>query len=1117
MQADVKFIFGRSGSGKTHAVFSAIAENEANSRRSLLIVPDRATFETEKALAAFLGGGMLETSVLSFTRLASRINADAGERRAFLSAQGRRMLERRIIDESANELDVFRRVSRHRGFASECDAIILNCKRFMITPEMLLEAQGLPEQLAAKLRDFALIYKKLNERMENRYIDGEDQINSIIEHLPESFVKGAHVFIDAPDMLNVQSIRIIEAMLSAASSVTVTFRAPDEGDADAYLFAPDLDRYRRLEDICKNHGLIAEKVFLSGNKRTKGALAALEANLFAYPYMVFNGDASEIELHSSLDRQNEVRECAESILEAVRGGLRFRDIAVAASDIAGYSGFIRRCFPSFGIPFFTDASRSVSSHPISQLILSALRCVQADFRSDDFINLLKTGLTGLSDAECEKLENHIIKFGLQGKRLHGEEPSVKKHDEIEGFDELERLRLAVAAPILELKKSLSEAGDRSALSRAKALYAYLERLDIAAKLKAESEELASREGMLLYAMENRQIYDTVIALLDQISLIIGDEAIGLERFISVVDEGLSSYTVGVIPTTLDQVLVGDVSSIHLPDIKYLIVLGANDGLLPASRSDNSIIDDRDLAAMRAAGIEAWDTSSTMSRAEKLSLYSLLTKPTQRLSLFYSKRIEGAPAEIAPAAARCGSVFPHAKRRVKLTPLFGFSDKEPGADEAAFSDLARLTRRFIDTGKEGEGLAELYSHFAASSDYKAPLAVLDRAYFDENSPAPLGQDAAMRLYGRHITGTPTRLEVFNRCPFCYVMQFGLRLEERQVREERAVDHGSLIHDALDKLLKKLIETKAELSSVTNQQLDSLLGEFLPALLEEHNFGILLESAYMRAELAKLREEIEGIAIVMLRQLTSGRFMPYASELSFGRKDDGYPALELISDSGAHFSICGIIDRVDMLTLPDGTDRFRIIDYKTGSVGFDYSELQSGLRLQLPLYAAAMRAAFSAARKADPAGLYYMHVADQNSFTGDDETDEKELMKQMKLSGPTVSEEGIITASDGTDFRYSLVIEGLHFKKKEGVFAGKTLISAEEMDHTLSKAEELGRLTLDAIMEGRAEVSPSILNKHTGCTYCPYVSICRFDTTAGSRYRRIRSVNEDTFFGRKGNKK
>ena len=250
MPAKVNFIIGRAGTGKTHSIYSHIARNEKAAKRSVLIVPDRATFETERSLSEYIGGGILYTSVLSFTTLARRVLTETGNRKTFLSSQGRQMLVRRIVDEASSELTAFSRVSKHRGFSKECDEIILKCKRFSITPDDLLSADNLPARLREKLSDFALIYRKTNEYTEGRYIDGEDLVNSLTERLPRSSAVGTDVFIDAPDMLNSQIIGIIKVLFSVAASVTITFRIDITGSApDRRVFESDFDAYRKLTAI----------------------------------------------------------------------------------------------------------------------------------------------------------------------------------------------------------------------------------------------------------------------------------------------------------------------------------------------------------------------------------------------------------------------------------------------------------------------------------------------------------------------------------------------------------------------------------------------------------------------------------------------------------------------------------------------------------------------------------------------------------------------------------------------------------------------------------------------------------------------------------------------------
>lgn len=1103
--AKVKFILGRAGSGKTRTVYEALAENERRGKRSFLIVPDRATFQTERELSVFLGGGMLYTSVLSFTRLARRTLDAVGDRSVYLSAQGRRMLIRRVLGESAAQLEAFKRVSERPGFAAECDHIVLNCKRYSIAPEELAGAEGLPEQLGAKLRDFALIYGRLNERMKDCYIDGEDLINSLIDLIPQAGFSNTSFFIDAPDMMNAQSIRIVEALFTSAESVALTFRDAC-GGTDGRLFEPDRLSFRRLNEAASALGCEVKTVRLGANRRHSSAsLAALEANLFAYPYRKFAGDARNIELHSSSGRQSELREAADRILAAVKSGLRFRDIAVVVSDLSAYAGVLRRCFAAYGIPFFMDAGRSVSQHPIAELMLCALRCAENNFRAEDFIRVLKSGFTPVSDEAAEKLENHILKFALSGSRLYSAEPSVKNHNDIEDFEEIESARLSAAAPILALKEALTIA--RSASAKASSLYAFLDSLCVAARLKADFERMSAEPAELLYALEERQIYDTIVELLDQIHLILGDEPIGVSRFISVVEEGLAQYEINVIPTTLDQVIVGEASSLHLPTVKLLLVLGANEGRLPAVRDDNSVINDRDLMHMKQAGLTAWETSESMNRTANLNLYSVISKATEALYLSYCTKLDSGPAAPALLVSRIGELFPHCLRTSGL-----LGGGVCAADEAAFGDLVTGLRRFIDTGREGAELKPLYAHFAANEPYSEALSRLEPLFFGSNSPSPLGQDAALRLYGSRITGTPTRLETFNRCPFCYFMQFGLGLRERELREERSVDHGSLIHDALDQLFKLLTERKPSLAALSRDDVAALMDEYLPALFERHNYGILLDSALMRAEAERLREELYGIGWVIIRQIVSGQFRPYASELSFGLKEGDLPALELEGANGVRFRMVGVVDRVDKLQTDEG-DYFRIIDYKTGEGDFDFAELANGLRLQLPLYAAAVQAALGAEKRLRAAALYYMKVCEAGPATGNAEEDEKALRSSMRLSGPMLSDERIITASDGTVVRSSLVVKNLSYVKKDACYKGKFLVNSSEMERTIGFAKRVGSQTLDAIMQGRAEVSPSKTGSYVACKYCPYLSICRFDTTSGSKYRRIRAVTADQFYNRK----
>lgn len=1103
------FIVGRAGSGKSRMILDRIAKREKAGLRSVLIVPDRATFETERALSERLGGGILYTYVLSFTSLARRVLSETGDTRALLSSQGRQMLVRRTVEENASALTAFSRVAKRRGFSEECDEIILRCKRFSISPDELFSAcEKLPQQLSGKLHDFALIYEKTLENMSEKYIDAEDLVNSLIERLPKSSFRGAEAFIDAPDSMSEQSFRIISVLMEIMSGVTIALRMDtSEFCRDRRLFEPDSAAHLRLRDISREIGSLLEFISLNEQHRlTDPALRHLEANLFAFPAKTYKGNADNIELHTAGDRLHEVMAAAEEIRSAAKDGLRYRDMAVIVSDLEGYANIIKRIFRTFEIPFFMDVKRPVSSHPVSELLLAALRCVEKGFSRVDFIRVIKTDLAGVSVESAERLENFILKYGINGKRFTEEFSASDFPSESEDMiEQIELARRTAVTPLIELREKLGGLSD--AKQRVEALFDYMQRLEIAQRLKENCEDLAA-DGKMDSARENAQVYDTIIELLDQLYIILGNDRIGLAKFRSVVEEGLKSYSVGIIPSTLDRVFIGDVDKSSVQSFQFIQVLGVNEGLLPKTKADNSIINDADLSRLRKLGLSVWDSTESMNRSENLRVYSALCMATERLRLSYCREIGGSATIPSQLIGKISEIFPNCKRTNDIIdPISG------STDAAAFTELTKRIRRMIDTNGKASSPenAALYAHFAESADYSAALHAMDEAYFSDNSPKPFGQTAAVRLYGQHASGTATRLETFNQCPFRYYMQFGLGLRERDELKERAVERGSLIHDALDRLMKSLIEEQADYSQLTEEDIKARLRELLPPLMAEHNNGIFLSSARMRAEFRRIVELLYTSGYALVHQIAAGKFRPVGSELSFGRAGDAFPPLEIETESGARFMVCGIVDRLDAFTCDEG-EYIRIIDYKSGGVKFNFTELANGLRLQLPLYAAAMEAALSVENRTRTAGFYYVHVSEPNAEADTPEKLREEIQKAFKMNGLTLRDDEVLLASDAEASGWSSTIAGLRFLKDGGYSNSAPLADRAEMEETLNFAKRTAANTLEAIMRGRAEVSPSRCNGRTACGYCPFISICRFDTTAGSKYRSIRSVTADEFYKR-----
>ncbi|MBR5708271.1 MAG: hypothetical protein IKX41_02695 [Oscillospiraceae bacterium] len=222
MSCRLEFILGRAGSGKTTALFARAAE--AQDAERFIIVPEQATFETERRLAEYLSSGLFGCTVTSWSSLSRHVLDSLGVRQAFLSPQGRVMLLRRCADACAAKLTVFKRSAARDGFPAECDMLISRFKRCgMSAADVAEAAQRLPEgtPLRDKLSDLSVVFADCERRCENRYIDPEDMMNEMLRRMDASVLRGAHVFIDGGDTLHEQAYPVFAGLLRCAASVTV--------------------------------------------------------------------------------------------------------------------------------------------------------------------------------------------------------------------------------------------------------------------------------------------------------------------------------------------------------------------------------------------------------------------------------------------------------------------------------------------------------------------------------------------------------------------------------------------------------------------------------------------------------------------------------------------------------------------------------------------------------------------------------------------------------------------------------------------------------------------------------------------------------------------------------
>lgn len=1053
MGAPLTIWMGRSGSGKSTRLYDRLIAHAQKGERATLIVAEQYTFEAEKALCSRLGG-LLGVQVLSFSRLCERVLQERGNDLPVIGGPGRRMILKKAALDHRQELTLFGRVAESLGFVQKMDEIITRCKQSEAGPEDLIRAaEKLPEgtQLRRKMGDIALLYGASEAFLRDRYLTESDLWDRAGAVLEGSFLTGTDLYVDGIDIPSKQLFRLLERLLQVCRTVTVTLRMDPEGN-DADLFAPDIRTYYKLQQVAQAAGSPFYTEGCYGDKPRPAELKHLEQHLFAQDEEVFPGPAPALVLWASADREEEAERCAREVLALVRQGYRYRDMAVMVTDGPGYVSRVRRAFARKNIPLFYDATRPVTGHSAMDMVLSAVRFVESH-NMEDALHILKSGYAPCTVDEGEIFENYALRYGLFGSSLakpftFGEVPEAA-----------ERVRAALYPSLERLREGCSRG--TTGEEKARAVYEYMEETGLKDRLRAQGEALIAagrpNDGALF-----SQVYTILSGLLSDIAAIWGKDPLSQKAFLSLLEEGALASTMGVLPGTADQVILGDFARTRTPAVPVLFVLGCNEGLLPPVRTDDELISDGELSLLSENGLELWNGTQALTEMERLELYTAFNKAQQKLYFSYAFTADGEEQSPAPLLGRMGRLFPQVKA------LDGRGESAYPLDrEGSFRRLVRELALYEREGVVSDQLPAQRAYFAGDEVYGPRLRRVEDALTGGISPAPFGRALAERMYGKAPSMSASRLEQFNRCPFAHYLKYGLKAKERPESREEAADAGTFLHDALDGFLKLVKERGLSWATLTEAEADALVDEVMPPLIETHNDGIFIRDVRLREALFLRVESVKQCARSILQQMQLGSYRPYETELAFG-PGCPFPPLTLHTDDGRTVQLYGRIDRVDKS--PDGF--YRVVDYKMGDRKFEPAKIAAGLSLQLPLYLAAVEGL-----DGQMGGMYYMPL----SLPAPKEGEEIHHV----LRGVTAGSEGAVAALERHLDGPSRIVQGLR-RNKDGQLSGN-VCRQEDMAVLTREAVSVAERTLAHMDRGEAEIFPY----RDACTWCPYGSVCRFD--------------------------
>lgn len=1108
----VVHIAGRAGSGKSRLIFNQIKDqlDKNDGRKLILLVPEQFTLQSERDLIQSLQlPGIMQVEVLSFDRLAERILDEVGGKtRIMIDEQGRHMVLRRIIDDLAPELTIYQKVSRQDGFVQFVSTFLSELKNYNITIEMLgLVAKDLTDTLGNKLHDIALIYEHFNNYLGTRYLDLDERFNLVLERIHEStFLRNSLIWMDGFTTLTPQQLSIIHKMMQISSQLTCAYTLDLSNKCrDQELFASTRRAYDAIERLAFDLQLPQEYIHLSGEPSNRNrSLSHLQREIYAYPHHGYQGDVSGLGIFAATTIYQEVERAAAEIMRLAREAqLRWRDIVVICSDMDRYGHLIGRSFQEYGIPFFTDNKRDIMTHPLVEYILSLLDMFIKNYRPLDVLRYLKTALTDLQIDEVEILENYAITYGIKGGQWKREFNLGKDQP----LEELNLWRHSFMDPVANMEEVVRQAttvGDYTA-----GLYDYLQHQDIFVRLEEWIDELKA-QGKYEQVYEHTQIWNIVMRIFDQTVDIMGDQPGTLAEYRRILEAGFASYQLGLIPTTVDQVLIGNIEHLKSRGVKALFVLGINDGLLPSVSVLDGLLLEEERSALIEKGLELPGARQRKLEEERLSIYSMLSKPDDVLWISYA-RADGEGHSLRPSILidRLTRLFPGLQIHSDV-----LQDRENqlaivGPPRSTFKHLIQQMRQYLD----GESLEDFWWQilywYQQHPQWQPIIERTQQALFHRNAVSGLTSQNISAIYPQPFKSSVSRLEQFAACPFAHLVRYGLRPWERVEYSVAMPDIGELLHQCLSSFGEEVARQKLPWNDLTSEQSDVLVDSIMDSLVEEFGEGVFASSHRYLYMVERLKRMGRTTVQAVVNHVQKGDFQPAAFEVSFGLKGQ-FPPITVELADGTKVLLEGRVDRIDILG--DGEDSYvKVIDYKTGNQSLYLDEMYHGLSLQLVVYLQAIleQASYWGLDSLKPAGIFYFHIHDPLVRTDDmiAEKVQQEMQKQFRMKGLVLKDLRLLKSMDHDIKGDSLIIPAA-VNLNDTVRETSSVVAEDEWPILLNYADSKVSRLAQEIIQGNASIEPYRRDKDNACTFCPYHSICQFDPLfEGNHYRYLPSYSND----------
>lgn len=1117
--------------------------------------------------------GSIDLQVFSFTRLAWFFLKDEPIfQKRQLSDAGISMLIRKVLMEKEEELILFRKEVDKEGFITQLADLFRELRAGRITVEDLEKAIPRSDEnirqldIHTKVQEISLLYDCFCEKMGEEFIQYEMILEALAANIAQNKMQNVYLYIDGFSYFSAQEMQIISSFLENAEKVTLALdldQAYVESPPEMQnLFYTSGTTYHKLYHFARDHGvkiLQDRKVVRQTDGYKKGFIDLDEywvrsSSGSRKPDVTdcANGSVKELmEVWGCDSKQAEIFHVANSINRLVaEEGYRYKDFLILARRVEDYETILKPMFAHANLHVFYDKAEEMRHHPFTDFIDSLYRIRLNYWRYPDIMRFLRTELLVPFDKEhlppenreernrqvllyrdaIDKTENILLAYGFEGNawlsknnwKIHSFEEradegstSPDQTDDTSGIQEANFIKQFLQKTLLPFYQNMAKA--KTGREAAILLYQFLQKNGIDRQM-IDWRDAALENNDLERARQHEQVWKTFTLLLDEYVDTLGDSPFDDRTFHDILMTGFEAADFSIVPPSIDEVIFSSMEGARFTPAKVVYILGATQENLPIVHENRSLLteEEREVLNQHIQNEEKYlrPSITETTAAEPFIAYLAFLSGTERLFITYPLSADG--------NSRISKLSPYVQRiidEMEISVQYRAADITDAENPDHFAGTKRQNMgqvikllRYQQTTNEKMPMLwrKILSYLTKDKESKPTLDYLFQSLWHKNQPVPLTPEIAEKLYGKNLYLSVSQLESYYEDSYSHFLQYGLRLKERQKYELSAAGTGEFYHEALENIVRQMRSKKdlnqREIQQITNQVLQSLFGS--------DKYAILSSSNRMKFIQEQLGDTIQKMSWVIHGHQSLSTLQNVRTEAIFGQP--GNPS----SLQGLHFPlkndqslfIRGKIDRIDKMEAKERA-YLTILDYKSSSHTFDFTDAYYGLAMQMITYldVAMLNAEQLIQSSAQPAGAFYLHV--KNPFMEEfpqrsEEEARKQILSENKWKGLLIADKDIASALDpSVEGNGSSLILPIRYKKDGSFAAVNDLVTFEDLELLILNNRRRIQEAGERILSGELKLNPIKDFRYTPSVQGPYRAVSQFDSTLKeNRYRRLEKMGK-----------